>query len=360
MSDNLGSANLPEDLDMGRVRYHVEIEGLASRADVRGLTLSEQLGQAYEAVLELRVDEPPASPRDLLGADGSLWCESQTTKRVIRGLVRHLGVRETHEGTLLTVHLVPGLWLLSHNRDSRIFQDATVVEIVERVYDQSLSSRRRTIRNDTRRSYPRYEYIVQYRESDHDFICRLLERDGIFFYFDHDADGEQHEVMVLADDVPSLRDVNERHGVVSYRPKGGGTAWTEETVTHVEHVEAVGASASMARGYDWTRPNAVIDAKAGELEDQPHLELYDHGSEVRTYAYNSERYEADTSSNAAKFIAERTALARQQWRVSGSVLGATPGTVLEVIGSDLDRKYVVTGNEGRGAATEGIGGNILQ
>lgn len=360
MSDRLGfDSTDASDVLRGnpRVRFHVEIDGLPSPSDACGLTLSEQLGQTYEAVVDIRVGDHPGSPRELLGADGRVWFESGSATRLVRGVVRHSSVRETHEGTIVTVHIVPALWLLSRNRDSRIFQGMNVVEVVKSVYERMLSSRHRTCRNDTRRQYPTYEYIVQYQESDHDFICRLLEREGIFFYFDHDAENEQHEVLVLADDVPSLADVNGRGGVVSYAPSGLGGAWTEESISHVGHAEEVGATASIVRGFDWTHPTLAVEDKSGGPDGSPFVELYEHGSEARTYDYGSESYRANTVSQAARRTAERAALARQRWVMSGSVVGAMPGTIIEVMGSEADGKYLVIGNDARGTATEGVGGN---
>jgi type VI secretion system secreted protein VgrG len=344
------------------VSYQIEIDALSAAYDVRSVVLSEHIGQPYTATIEVRVADHGPPSRDLLGSDARVEMVSGSASRSIRGLIRECHLRESHDGVFLTLQLVPALWLLTQNRDSRIFQDMSAIEVVKSIYERMLGRRQRTLRIETRNAYPTYEYIVQYRESDHDFICRILERDGIFFYFDHDANETRHETLVLADDVRTLADVNAQRGIVRYHPFGAMGAISEESISHIAHSETLGASASMVRGHDWTRPALAVEDKAGAAEGQPLLRVYDHGSEARLHDYRSESYRANTVGEAARRIAARARGNRHHWRMSGSVVGARPGALIEVVGSDLDGasdldgKYLVVGNEGRGRMTEGMEG----
>jgi len=90
-----------------------------------------------------------------------------------------------------TVH--PWLWFLSRTSDCRIFQEMTVPDIVKKVFADHPTSK---IKDELTGSYAKWNYCVQYRETDLNFVCRLLEHEGIYFYFTHE-DG-QH-TMVLAD-----------------------------------------------------------------------------------------------------------------------------------------------------------------
>src|SRR5512138_3645494 len=88
-----------------------------------------------------------------------------------------------------TVH--PWLWFLSRTADCRIFQDKTVPEIVKAVFgDHSTASFKEQLTG----SYAKWNYCVQYRETDLNFVCRLLEQEGIYFYFTHD-NGKHTMVM---------------------------------------------------------------------------------------------------------------------------------------------------------------------
>ncbi|AXC13374.1 VgrG protein [Acidisarcina polymorpha] len=115
------------------------------------------------------------------------------TKRYFNGIVASL------EGTggdtffnRYRVRVVPMLWLLSLSRQTRVFQDMTVLEIAEKV----LSPYSIVPQLDTQASYSILEYCTQYRETDLEFIERILQQQGIFFYFIHSA---ADHVLVLSD-----------------------------------------------------------------------------------------------------------------------------------------------------------------
>jgi type VI secretion system secreted protein VgrG len=92
------------------------------------------------------------------------------------------------------LRLQPWLWFLSRTADCRIFQNKSVKEIFEAVVKgHGFNDYRLSLTGE----YQQLEYCVQYRETDFNFVSRLLEAAGIFYFFEH-HDG-QH-VMVLADD----------------------------------------------------------------------------------------------------------------------------------------------------------------
>jgi len=90
-----------------------------------------------------------------------------------------------------TVH--PWLWFLSRTADCRIFQEMNVPEIVKAVFADHPTA---VVKDELTGSYSKWTYCVQYRETDLNFVCRLLEHEGIYFYFTH-TDGAH--TMVLAD-----------------------------------------------------------------------------------------------------------------------------------------------------------------
>ena len=89
--------------------------------------------------------------------------------------------------------LVPWLWLLTRTSNSRIFQKLSVKDIAEKIFSEKKLSHYRFELNNT---YEKREYTVQYRETDFNFISRLLEEEGIYYFFEHE-DGKH--TMVLAD-----------------------------------------------------------------------------------------------------------------------------------------------------------------
>jgi type VI secretion system secreted protein VgrG len=90
--------------------------------------------------------------------------------------------------------VAPWLSFLARRSNSRIFQEMTAVEILERIFGEHGFSDY-TI-SDVRESHPRCEFRVQYRETDLDFISRLMEDEGIFYFFRHERGSH---TMVIAD-----------------------------------------------------------------------------------------------------------------------------------------------------------------
>jgi type VI secretion system VgrG family protein len=85
----------------------------------------------------------------------------------------------TGQATYL-VHVVPTLWLLTQRVETRIFQNMTLPEVVERVLNEWHID---FIDELKREEYRKHDYVVQYGETDYDFICRLMEWEGITHYF---------------------------------------------------------------------------------------------------------------------------------------------------------------------------------
>ena len=89
--------------------------------------------------------------------------------------------------------LRPWLWLLTRTSDCRIFANMTPLDIIKQVFsDRGFSD----FRDATTGSPPTLEYCVQYRETDFNFVCRLMEEYGIYYFFEH-SDGKH--TLVLAD-----------------------------------------------------------------------------------------------------------------------------------------------------------------
>jgi type VI secretion system secreted protein VgrG len=174
---------------------------------INGFTGREAISSLTELELEiLSVPENPIKPAFLIGKRVTLGISyKEVEHRYFNGIVRSLelvGQDSTLEGDKTPVLIykatvVPSLWLLTLNAQSRVFQNLTVIEIVKNVLDSYYI----TSRNDTEAAYEPLDYCTQYRETDYDFVTRLMEQHGIFFYFTHT---ENDHVMLLADNSGQL------------------------------------------------------------------------------------------------------------------------------------------------------------
>jgi type VI secretion system secreted protein VgrG len=171
----------------------------------------EALGRLYEYQIELVNLSEPEAVRQVLDPDGTLKPETllgQTLTvclplasdkaRYFSGIVTRacrLGWRGGYAHYGVTIS--PELWLLTLNRDCRIFQDMTVPEVVKQILRQHKIS---PFRESLFCKYRQWDCVTQYRESDFEFISRILAHEGIYYYFEHSENGH---TLVLADSVSS-------------------------------------------------------------------------------------------------------------------------------------------------------------
>ncbi|WPH14325.1 type VI secretion system Vgr family protein [Variovorax paradoxus] len=158
----------------------------------------ESLSQPYEFELELLSTDVAIDPKSLLGKPLSLEIKTAAGEpRFLDGqVVRFSKVgREggTSRYTIYSAVLRPWLWYLSFSSGSKIFQNKSVVDILEEVFGAYGFAFEKKLSG----SYRQWEYCAQYNESDLDFVSRLMELEGIYYYFKHE---KGRHTMVLADD----------------------------------------------------------------------------------------------------------------------------------------------------------------
>ena len=165
----------------------------------------EALSQLYAFELGLVASNTQAVPFErLLGTELTLTLSPPGLQaRYFSGICSRFSEGDrSGKTTMYRAELVPAFWLLTKTRGRRIFQDKSVPDILRNVLG-GLSADYRL-----QGSYEPRNYCVQYRESDFDFASRLMEEEGIYYYFTHSADGHQ---LVLGDspaahqDVPGVR-----------------------------------------------------------------------------------------------------------------------------------------------------------
>jgi type VI secretion system secreted protein VgrG len=180
-------------------------------ADVLLLTAftgREALSEPFEYELAMLSEKPDINFSDILGKNVSVSVSLQPGSLSAASSIRYFNgyisrFEQTHsEGNIYhySATMVPWLWFLTRRRDCRIFQNQTVPQIVQQVFsDLGFSS---VVDNALTASYRTRDYCVQYRETDFDFVSRLLEDEGIYYFFKHEKDSQSGDVthkLVLAD-----------------------------------------------------------------------------------------------------------------------------------------------------------------
>ncbi|WP_167232846.1 contractile injection system protein, VgrG/Pvc8 family [Massilia rubra] len=125
----------------------------------------------------------------VLMADGS--------ESYINGYVNLFGFSHSDGGfAFYHAEIVPWLTYLKRRVNSRIFQDLNVLGVLDKIYKGDHGGLA-TYEFRTSKSYPPENYIVQYDETGEHFTCRLMEKYGLFYYFEHSAGSH---IMVINDD----------------------------------------------------------------------------------------------------------------------------------------------------------------
>jgi len=160
--------------------------------------------------------------------------------------------------------LVPWLWFLTRTRDCRIFQGLSVPDIIEKVFkDHGFSDFKKQLEGN----YPKRDYCVQYRETDFNFISRLMEKEGIFYFFEHEKD---KHTLVLADH-PSKFRVSPHHPEVSYTEQRG----EDQVVTEWNVRYEVRPGKYALRDFNFEQPSLDLTASATG-KDKRKYEVYDY------------------------------------------------------------------------------------
>lgn len=136
---------------------------------------------------------------DIVGKTMHLVAESEdrSAKRWFRGTcISAEFVSLMDFGAIFKAEVRSWLWFLTRRTDLRIYQNLTVVEIIQSVLEEYGFSG--DLQLQLSHTYEAREYCVQYRETDLDFIDRLMQEEGIYYYFDHEPNVEK---MVLIDDM---------------------------------------------------------------------------------------------------------------------------------------------------------------
>lgn len=166
---------------------------------LRRFSGSEELSRLFEYEIEMVSEDDSLDPTKIVGESIS-WILNQSgdSPRYWNAHVssfRYVGQNDA--GTIYRATVVPWMWFLTQTTDCRIFQNKTTAEIIETVFaDLGF----RDFEFHLRGSYEKREYCVQYRESDFNFVSRLMEEEGIFYYFEH-QNGKH--TLIVADDVSS-------------------------------------------------------------------------------------------------------------------------------------------------------------
>jgi type VI secretion system secreted protein VgrG len=161
----------------------------------------ESLGRMFSFELDLIAEGTPVDYKDILGKNVAIRLDLLGGKtRFFNGYISRfsfIALDENNKDHTRLYHyratMVPWTWFLTRVADCRIFQNMTVIDILKQLFGYRGFS---DFRDATTGSYHPRTYCVQYRETDFNFISRLMEDEGIYYYFEHE---DNKHTLVLCD-----------------------------------------------------------------------------------------------------------------------------------------------------------------
>jgi len=169
---------------------------------------TEEISKLYYFEIHLVSRDPDIDFGSVLKSSAQLAITAQGNTRYLNGMLSEFEQRGQWQNGLYEYRavLVPRLWIMAQSTQNQIFQELTVPDIIESELCSVNKKGNHPLVMDglsvddyaiyTIRNYDEREYVVQYKETDHNFISRLMEHEGIYYYFEQD---NRREKLVVTD-----------------------------------------------------------------------------------------------------------------------------------------------------------------
>lgn len=249
----------------------------------RAMSGTEAISKPFDFDLVLLSEDGSLNPSDVLGKPLSVSFEMPDgTLRYFHGHVAQFGYAGV-EGRYYRYHakLRPWAWLLSRASDLRVFQQKNVPDIVKAVFDEHGFS---DYRFDLSETHPQREYCVQHRETDLEFVSRLLEEEGINYYFQHESNKHTLIMCDTNDMHPTLTGTPE----ISFSMSGGNKRSREEYVFDWSSRQSVRSGKTSMRDYDFKNPGNDLTASSAESRAHTHADF-------EVYEFSPGKYQQTSS-----------------------------------------------------------------
>lgn len=247
-----------------------EVDGFAGELRVLNFTGTEGISELFEFGLYLTSEDGAIDIDSIVGKNATLTIFHDNGERLVKGIVSRF--EQGSEGTDFTPYyaeLVPEVWLLTQRHGCRIHQKLSVPDIVKKVLtDAGIAEDH--FRSALSGKHDKREYCVQYRESDWNFINRLLEEEGIYYFFEHTDDAG---VLVMGD-ADSVHRPIEAPDSIPFRDISGTVA-EEEAVFTYRYSQEIRTGKMTFRDFNFEKPTVNLQKDKSATRDTQ-LEAYDY------------------------------------------------------------------------------------
>jgi len=295
---------------------------------------SEHLSRVSEYRLDLLSRKGDINLDEILGKVVSVRLElPEGGERHFNGYVTRFGqVGSLGRYNLYQATVRPWLWFLTRTATCRIFQNMTVPDIVKQVFDaHGVASYKMQLSG----SYRNWEYCVQYRETDFNFVSRLLEQEGIYYYFEHTR--EAHTLSLV--DAFSAHEAVSGYESIPFLPQGRAMRLEQEVVRDWDFAREIQPGMYVLDEFDFKKPSADLEVKHNipRSHDLAKYEIFD---------YPGEYVEKNDGQSYVQTRIEELQSAFETARGATNARGVTVGSTFKLTGhgrKDQNAEYLVSG-----------------
>ncbi len=308
----------------------------ATNSLLRFMRVKEELGKPFEIFLEVLDPNKNLDPYKVLYQPVAVSIRRPDgSQRFFHGITAgFVNVGPRNRFQLYELQVRPWIWFLSRSQDCRIYQNQSFVDILKVVAnDKHGFSKYRTSTTET---HAPWEYCVQYRESDFNFIHRLMEQEGLYYFFTHTQ--TQHELVIV--DGKSGHQPIAGESKIPYLPPNEAYAGREH-ISYWQRLVTVGTGKVTLRDYAFDKPNVNLETRSqGTVKGRiPIFEVYD---------YPGEYSETSAGVNVAKHLLEAYQAQHARIEGAGHCPALATGCLFDLIEhprSSENGKYLVTSSE---------------
>jgi len=295
---------------------------------LRSISGQESVSQLFRFQLELLSENDQISFDSIVGKNVTIHVEAVDSERTFNGFISRFS-QGAHDGrfTYYRAEMVPWLWFLTRTADCRIFQRKTVPDIIKKIFgDLGFNDFKMRLFG----KYQPRDYCVQYRETDFNFVSRLMEEEGICYFFEHDPAGNKHD-LILGDDPASHEPCP---GQAKARCDFASGGWRGEDVIRewrMEQEYRPGAWAHTDYNFETPSTNLMVTVK-----DEGKYEIYDFPG---VYLKKS------VGDHLAKTRLQETLAFKKRVSGTSNCRHFTTGSVVEVTEhyrDDMNQKWMLT------------------
>jgi len=248
---------------------------LGSKLVVQSMSGDESLGRLFDYRLELLSQDFELHFDQVVGQKVTVALELPQDKRYFNAYVtefRYMGQVDRYARYQATIR--PWLWFLKRTSDCKIFQEKKVPDIIKEVFrDNGMSDFEDRLTGD----YRKWEYCVQYRETDFNFVSRLMEQEGIYYYFEH---YEDKHVLVLADDMGAHKPFPQYETVPYCPPSGQMSMQQDDHLEYWEVTQSIQSEQFAIQDFDFKKPRVDLLSRFNETGNHAYPignpEMYDY------------------------------------------------------------------------------------